>query len=112
MALLLVIGENWVRQSARSPEWWDSWVIMLWVGLSSLVWGNTCLYAPISQGIVNTFTEHHGGEWSVKDMQHTYVILLFVSHYSHAMPVYWEWSGGQAVHWAFILLVTIRHVIF
>ena len=48
MALLLVIGENWVRQSARSPEWWDSWVIMLWVGLSNLVWGNTCLYAPIS----------------------------------------------------------------
>ena len=21
---------------------------------------------------VNTFTEHHGGDWSVKDMQHTY----------------------------------------
>ena len=31
MALLLVAGENWVRQSGRSPEWWDSWVIMLWV---------------------------------------------------------------------------------
>ncbi|KAG1771496.1 hypothetical protein EDD22DRAFT_863362 [Suillus occidentalis] len=45
MALLLAVGDNW--------EWWDSWVIMLW-------------------GIVNTFTEHHGGEWSVKDMQHTY----------------------------------------
>lgn len=23
--------------------------------------------------MVNTFTEHHGGAWSVKDMQHTYV---------------------------------------
>ncbi|KAF8549382.1 hypothetical protein OG21DRAFT_1515265, partial [Imleria badia] len=62
MALLLVAGENWVRQSGRSPEWWDSWVIMLW-------------------GIVNTFTEHHGGEWSVKDMQHT------------VLGVIW-WAGG------------------
>jgi hypothetical protein len=31
MALLLVVGEDWVRRSGRSPEWWDSWVIMLWV---------------------------------------------------------------------------------
>ncbi|KAI9570866.1 hypothetical protein HD554DRAFT_278206 [Boletus coccyginus] len=62
MALLLVAGENWVRQSGKSPEWWDSWVIMLW-------------------GIVNTFTEHHGGEWSVKDMQHTVLGLVW-------------WAGG------------------
>ncbi|KAK0188486.1 hypothetical protein F5146DRAFT_1055455 [Armillaria mellea] len=56
MAILLLVGEAWVRRSGRSPEWWDSWVIMLW-------------------GIVNTFTEHHGGGWSVKDMQHTYVSI-------------------------------------
>lgn len=31
MAILLLVGENWLRQSGRSPEWWDSWVIMLWV---------------------------------------------------------------------------------
>jgi len=31
MALLLVVGDNWIRRSGRSPEWWDSWVIMLWV---------------------------------------------------------------------------------
>ncbi|KAF8141426.1 hypothetical protein EV363DRAFT_1578682 [Boletus edulis] len=62
MAILLVAGENWVRQSGRSPEWWDSWVIMLW-------------------GTVNTFTEHHGGKWSVKDMQHT------------VLGVIW-WAGG------------------
>ncbi|KAG1874411.1 hypothetical protein F4604DRAFT_1764626 [Suillus subluteus] len=62
MALLLVVGDNWVRRSSRSPEWWDSWVIMLW-------------------GIVNTFTEHHGGEWSVKDMQHTILGILW-------------WAGG------------------
>ncbi|KAG2364649.1 hypothetical protein BDR07DRAFT_1607986 [Suillus spraguei] len=62
MALLLVVGDNWVRISGRSPEWWDSWVIMVW-------------------GIVNTFTEHHGGEWSVKDMQHTVLGILW-------------WTGG------------------
>jgi len=34
MALLLVVGEDWVRRSGRSPEWWDSWVIMLWASAS------------------------------------------------------------------------------
>ncbi|KAG2143785.1 uncharacterized protein EDB93DRAFT_1088011 [Suillus bovinus] len=62
MALLLVVGDNWVRRSGRSLEWWDSWVIMLW-------------------GMVNTFTEHHGGEWSVEDMQHTILGILW-------------WAGG------------------
>jgi len=62
MAILLIVGENWVRRSKRSPEWWDSWVIMLW-------------------GIVNTFTEHRGNNWSVKDMQHTILGILW-------------WAGG------------------
>jgi hypothetical protein len=31
MAIMLVVGESWIRRSGRSPEWWDSWVIMLWV---------------------------------------------------------------------------------
>ncbi|EKM50570.1 uncharacterized protein PHACADRAFT_213483 [Phanerochaete carnosa HHB-10118-sp] len=62
MAIMLLVGEAWIRRSRRSPEWWDSWIIMLW-------------------GIVNTFTEHHGGGWSHKDMQHT------------IMGVLW-WAGG------------------
>jgi hypothetical protein len=62
MAILLVVGEAWVRRSGRSPEFWDSWVIMLW-------------------GIVNTFTEHRGSTWSVKDMQHTILGVLW-------------WTGG------------------
>ncbi|KAH7921198.1 hypothetical protein BV22DRAFT_1178571 [Leucogyrophana mollusca] len=53
MAILLVVGEAWVRRSGRSPEWWDSWVITL------------------CPSTVNTFTEHRGSTWSVKDMQHT-----------------------------------------
>ncbi|KAF8887343.1 hypothetical protein BD779DRAFT_1611563 [Infundibulicybe gibba] len=61
MAILLLVGEAWVRRSGRSPEWWDSWVIMLWV--------------------MNTFTEHRGSTWSVKDMQHTILGVLW-------------WAGG------------------
>ncbi|KAF9068437.1 hypothetical protein BDP27DRAFT_1295287 [Rhodocollybia butyracea] len=62
MAILLLVGEAWVRRSRKSPEWWDSGVIMLW-------------------GIVNTFTEHRGSSWSVKDMQHTILGILW-------------WAGG------------------
>ncbi|KAH9926980.1 uncharacterized protein B0H18DRAFT_1004819 [Fomitopsis serialis] len=62
LAILLLVGETWIRRSGRSPEWWDSWVITLW-------------------GIVNTFTEHHGSGWSVKDMQHTILGVLW-------------WTGG------------------
>ncbi|EIN06300.1 hypothetical protein PUNSTDRAFT_115584 [Punctularia strigosozonata HHB-11173 SS5] len=63
MAIIFLVGETWVRRSGRSPEWWDSWVIFLW-------------------GIVNTFTEHWGGSWSVKDMQHTILGVLW-------------WAGGM-----------------
>lgn len=62
MAIILLVGEAWVRRSSRSPELWDSWVIMLW-------------------GIVNTFTEHFGSGWSVEDMQHTILGVLW-------------WTGG------------------
>jgi len=63
MAILLIVGEAWVRRSGRSPEFWDSWIITLW-------------------GIVNTFTEHRGSTWSVKDMQHTILGILW-------------WTGGS-----------------
>ncbi|KAH8093242.1 hypothetical protein BXZ70DRAFT_949591 [Cristinia sonorae] len=62
MAILLLAGDAWVRRNGRSPEWWDSWIITLW-------------------GIVNTFTEHRGTHWSVKDMQHTILGILW-------------WTGG------------------
>ncbi|KAI0091561.1 hypothetical protein BDY19DRAFT_931111 [Irpex rosettiformis] len=62
LAILLLVGERWIRRSGKSPEWWDSWVIFLW-------------------GIVNTFTEHQGGAWSPKDMQHTVLGVLW-------------WAGG------------------
>ena len=55
-------------------------------------------YVSIYQGIVNTFTEHHGGAWSVKDMQHTYVNPLVLSRRPFScgaslLGVVW-WVGG------------------
>jgi hypothetical protein len=36
IAIMLLVGEAWVIRSGRSPEWWDSWVIMLWgIGASN-----------------------------------------------------------------------------
>ncbi|KIM44448.1 hypothetical protein M413DRAFT_442429 [Hebeloma cylindrosporum] len=61
MTLILLVGEQWMRRSGRSPELFDSSVITIWV--------------------LNTFTEHHGGAWSVKDMQHTILGVLW-------------WTGG------------------
>lgn len=40
MSILLVAGEAWIRRKGRSPEWWDSWVIMLWVGFPTNNWSN------------------------------------------------------------------------
>ncbi|KAL1919754.1 uncharacterized protein VTP21DRAFT_1685 [Calcarisporiella thermophila] len=66
MILLLRVGGPWLRRKNKSPEWYDSWVIMLW-------------------GIVNTFTEHRWNQepWSHGDMQHTSLGILW-------------WAGGLA----------------
>lgn len=31
MSILLMAGADWSRRQGKSPEWWDSWIIMLWV---------------------------------------------------------------------------------
>ena len=28
MTIILLVGEQWVRRSGRSPEWWDSWCVV------------------------------------------------------------------------------------
>ncbi|PWN53118.1 hypothetical protein IE53DRAFT_339417 [Violaceomyces palustris] len=70
-ALILLImmkaGGSWLERRGCSQEWFDSWVIMIW-------------------GVVNTFTEHHGGPWTHKDLQHT------------LMGVLW-WAGGAVGIW-------------
>lgn len=27
MAIIMLVGEGWVRRSGRSPEFWDSWLV-------------------------------------------------------------------------------------
>ncbi|KKA30151.1 hypothetical protein TD95_002796 [Thielaviopsis punctulata] len=53
MALLLAVGQMWLRRTGRSQEFFDSAVIAAW-------------------GCVNTFTEHRWGtDWVKNDWQHT-----------------------------------------
>jgi hypothetical protein len=33
MTIILLVGEQWVRRRGRSPEWWDSWCVVLFVQL-------------------------------------------------------------------------------
>ncbi|KAJ3177866.1 hypothetical protein HDU87_004148 [Geranomyces variabilis] len=51
-AIMLRLGSRWLAQRGHSQEYIDSWVLTIW-------------------GVINTFTEHHGGPWSHKDLQHT-----------------------------------------
>ncbi|KAI8333030.1 hypothetical protein BC941DRAFT_380615 [Chlamydoabsidia padenii] len=59
LLLSLRVGGPWLLRRGKSPEWYDSWVIMLW-------------------GIVNTFTEHRwGSAWSHGDYQHTSMGIIW-----------------------------------
>ncbi|RXK36232.1 membrane protein [Tremella mesenterica] len=63
LVIMLNLGGHWLERIGCSQEMLDSSTIMVW-------------------GIVNTFTEHHGGAWSHKDMQHTMLGVLW-------------WTGGM-----------------
>ncbi|KAL8739323.1 MAG: hypothetical protein Q9181_000054 [Wetmoreana brouardii] len=53
LTILLLVGQNWLRRTERSQEFFDSLLIAAW-------------------GCVNTFTEHRwGGPWVKNDLQHT-----------------------------------------
>jgi hypothetical protein len=62
LVIMLNLGGAWLARRGCSQEMLDSSVILVW-------------------GIINTFTEHQGGPWTHKDMQHT------------MMGVLW-WAGG------------------
>ncbi|EJC98147.1 uncharacterized protein FOMMEDRAFT_130141 [Fomitiporia mediterranea MF3/22] len=85
MAILLIAGEAWIKRTGRSPEWWDSWVIMLW-------------------GIVNTFTEHRGSHWSHKDMQHTVLGVLWWA--GGALGIWLSRNNQRSVVPSIIIILT------
>ena len=43
MTIILLVGEQWVRRSGRSPEWWDSWCVVLFVAFA-------VSYFPLGKG--------------------------------------------------------------
>ncbi|ORX33754.1 hypothetical protein BD324DRAFT_638450 [Kockovaella imperatae] len=63
LVIMLQLGGRWLAKVGCSQEMLDSSVITAW-------------------GIVNAFTEHHGGPWTHKDMQHTMLGVLW-------------WAGGM-----------------
>ncbi|THH10483.1 hypothetical protein EW145_g1299 [Phellinidium pouzarii] len=85
MAILLIAGEAWIKRTGRSPEWWDSWVVMLW-------------------GIVNTFTEHRGTHWSAKDMQHTSLGVLWWT--GGALGIWLSRNNQRSVAPSVIIILT------
>lgn len=73
LLIMLKAGAGWLARRSRSQEWFDSWVICLW-------------------GLVNSFTEHHGGPWTHKDLQHT---LLGVVWFFGGAAGIWTSRGGK-----------------
>jgi len=72
MAVMLLIGQQWLIRRNKSQEFFDSIVIALW-GYTTL------LRCPSDIGsLVNTFTEHRwGSHWSHKDFQHTAMGIIW-----------------------------------
>lgn len=59
LVILLLVGQQWLRRTGRSQEFFDSLVIAAW-------------------GCVNTFTEHRwGGPWVHNDLQHTSMGIIW-----------------------------------
>ena len=67
LLIMMKCAVEWLRRRGCAQEYLDSWVIFIW-------------------GMINTFTEHQGGPWTHKDLQHT------------LMGVVW-WAGGAAGVW-------------
>ncbi|KAK0534074.1 hypothetical protein OC835_002799 [Tilletia horrida] len=73
MLIMMKAAVGWLHRRGHSQEWFDSWVIFVW-------------------GLVNAFTEHHGGPWTHKDLQHT---LMGVSWIAGGAVGIWLSRGGR-----------------
>lgn len=72
MLTMLFVGGGFLKRMNRSPEYFDSWVILIW-------------------GIINTFTEHRWGQpWNHGDVQHTSMGIIWWA--AGALGVYMSWD--------------------
>ncbi|KDN44529.1 hypothetical protein K437DRAFT_224894 [Tilletiaria anomala UBC 951] len=83
LLIALKAGAGWLKRRNQSQEYFDSWVILLW-------------------GIVNTFTEHHGGPWTHKDLQHT---LMGVACWAGGAVGVFLSRGGRRTIWPGIIII-------
>lgn len=85
LLIMLKAGAGWLARRRKSQEWFDSWVICLW-------------------GLVNAFTEHHGGPWTHKDLQHT--LLGVVWFFGGAVGIWTSRRGKRSIFPGVIIAIT------
>lgn len=85
LLIMLKAGFGWLARRGKSQEWFDSWVICLW-------------------GFVNTFTEHHGGSWTHKDLQHTTMGVVWF--FGGAVGIWTARNGKRNVFPGIVIVIT------
>ncbi|PWN42333.1 hypothetical protein IE81DRAFT_280799, partial [Ceraceosorus guamensis] len=83
--IFLKAGALWLRRRRISQEFLDSCVITAW-------------------GLVNAFTEHHGGPWTHKDLQHTLLGVVWFA--AGAAGMWTSRNGKRSVLPAVVIILT------
>lgn len=85
LIIMLKAGVSWLRRRGMSQEMLDSSVIFAW-------------------GCVNALTEHHGGPWTHKDLQHTMLGVVWV--FGGAAGMWISRNGKRSVVPAVVIAIT------
>ncbi|KAJ1328898.1 Mtp1-like protein [Microdochium nivale] len=90
LTILLIVGQQWLKRTGRSQEFFDSAVIAAW-------------------GCVNTFTEHRWGTaWVRNDWQHTTMGVVWWCAGLAGVWLSWDRDGQPQRNFipGFVLLIT------
>ncbi|KAE8220908.1 hypothetical protein CF319_g5637 [Tilletia indica] len=85
MLIMMKAAVGWLQRRGHSQEWFDSWVIFVW-------------------GWVNAFTEHQGGAWNHKDLQHTMMGVLWI--FGGAVGIWTSRGGRRSVFPGLMIIFT------